>query len=42
LLTGLALSLGSSFWFDLLSKFMNVRMAGKREDTAASPPVRNR
>ncbi|MFO1037540.1 MAG: hypothetical protein U1E45_11890 [Geminicoccaceae bacterium] len=35
-ITGLALSLGSSFWFDLLGKFMNVRMTGKREATATS------
>jgi hypothetical protein len=33
LMTGLALSLGSSFWFDLLGKFMNVRMTGKKEET---------
>lgn len=32
-ITGLALSLGASFWFDLLGKFMNVRMTGKREVT---------
>lgn len=38
LFTGLALSLGSSFWFDLLGKFMNVRMTGKREGTATSIP----
>lgn len=34
-LTGLALSLGAPFWFDLLSQFMNLRGAGvkpKRED----------
>jgi tetrahydromethanopterin S-methyltransferase subunit F len=37
LLTGLALSLGSSFWFDLLGKFMNVRMTGKREPTGIEP-----
>lgn len=36
LITGLALSLGASFWFDLLGKFMNVRMTGKREPTALS------
>lgn len=35
LFTGLALSLGASFWFDLLGKFMNIRMAGKREATAS-------
>jgi hypothetical protein len=40
LLTGLAVSLGSSFWFDLLGKFMNVRMTGKREDTV-TPPERS-
>ena len=37
LITGLALSLGASFWFDLLGKFMNVLMTGKREVT--SPPT---
>lgn len=36
LMTGLALSLGASFWFDLLGKFMNVRMAGKREATESA------
>jgi hypothetical protein len=36
-LTGLALSLGAPFWFDLLSKFVNVRAAGvKPERTSAS------
>ena len=34
LITGLAMSLGASFWFDLLGKFMNVRMTGKTEPTA--------
>ncbi|AGA89339.1 hypothetical protein Thimo_0483 [Thioflavicoccus mobilis 8321] len=33
LMTALALSLGSSFWFDLLARFMKVRMSGKREET---------
>lgn len=33
LITAAALSLGSSFWFDLLGKFINVRISGKREDT---------
>jgi len=28
LMTGLALSLGAPFWFDVLQKFMNVRGAG--------------
>ncbi len=43
LLTGLAVSLGSSFWFDLLGKFMNVRMTGKRENsTTAAARARQR
>ena len=29
-LTGLALSLGAPFWFDLLAKFMNIRGAGPK------------
>lgn len=36
LLTAVALSLGASFWFDLLGKFMNVRMTGKREQTSSA------
>jgi hypothetical protein len=36
-LTGFALSLGAPFWFDLLSKFMNIRGTGpKPEPTAQS------
>ena len=30
--TGLALSLGAPFWFDLLSKFVNIRGAGVKPD----------
>jgi hypothetical protein len=33
LMTALAVSLGAPFWFDTLSKFMNVRGAGKVPDT---------
>jgi hypothetical protein len=33
-LTGLALSLGAPFWFDLLSKFMNIRGAGVKPKRA--------
>jgi hypothetical protein len=40
-MTGLALSLGASFWFDLLGKFMNVRMTGKREATAPEQTSRS-
>jgi hypothetical protein len=37
LITGLALSLGAPFWFDLLSKFVNLRATGtKPEKTDAS------
>ncbi|MEZ5904493.1 MAG: hypothetical protein R3C69_05070 [Geminicoccaceae bacterium] len=36
LLTALALSLGASFWFDLLGKFMKIRMTGTREATATA------
>src|SRR5437870_4444360 len=42
LLTGLALSLGAPFWFDLLSKLINLRGAGakpKREDEMAKGGV---
>jgi hypothetical protein len=34
LMTALAVSLGAPFWFDTLSKFMNVRGAGKVPDTS--------
>jgi hypothetical protein len=32
LITSLAISLGAPFWFDLLSKFMNVRAAGVKPE----------
>ncbi len=41
LLTALALSLGASFWFDLLGKFMKVRMTGKREATMGPDSASN-
>ena len=31
-MTGLALSLGAPFWFDLLSKFVNIRGAGVKPE----------
>ena len=37
LITILAVSLGAPFWFDTLSRFMNVRAAGKPPDTAKPP-----
>ncbi len=30
LLTGIAISMGSSFWFDILNKFINVRYTGSK------------
>jgi hypothetical protein len=36
LLSALAVSLGAPFWFDTLSKFMNVRGAGKVPDAKRS------
>ncbi len=35
LMTGLAVSLGAPFWFDLLSKFMNIRGAGDKPTRAS-------
>jgi hypothetical protein len=34
LMTGLALSLGAPFWFDVLTRFVNVRSAGTKPDRA--------
>lgn len=36
LITALSVSLGAPFWFDLLSKFMNVRSAGTKPDRASA------
>lgn len=38
-LTALALSLGSSFWFDLLTRFINIRGAGNRPQAPAVKPA---
>ncbi|HWR31631.1 MAG TPA: hypothetical protein VN631_17575, partial [Negativicutes bacterium] len=35
LLTTIAISLGAPFWFDVLNKFMNARLAGEKPKTAA-------
>jgi hypothetical protein len=40
--SGIALSMGASFWYDLLSKVMRVRNSGKRNDansTSSDAPV---
>ncbi len=34
LLTTAALTMGAPFWFDLLSKLVNIRAAGNRPDTS--------
>ncbi len=36
LFTTLAISLGAPFWFDLLSKFMNIRTTGTKPDKATT------
>jgi hypothetical protein len=38
LITALMISLGSPFWFDLLSKFVQIRGSGPRIDTTPTPP----
>ena len=35
LITGLAVSLGAPFWFDLLNKFMNIRGTGEKPAKAS-------
>ncbi len=35
-ITALAISLGAPFWFDLLSKFMNIRGAGEKPQSTTS------
>jgi hypothetical protein len=43
LITALAVSLGSPFWFDALNRFMNIRNTGRApdepRDKSSSPPV---
>jgi hypothetical protein len=41
LITALAITLGAPFWFDLLSKFMQVRATTKPQpaDTSTQPPT---
>ena len=39
IITALAISLGAPFWFDLLNKFINLRVSGKKpdDDSSAAP-----
>lgn len=39
LLTAVAVSLGAPFWFDLLNKLVNLRMAGLKPDKATPVPA---
>jgi hypothetical protein len=36
-ITGVALSLGAPFWFDLLNKLVNLRSAGKKPEPGTEP-----
>ena len=36
LITGLAISMGAAFWYDLLSKFMQVRNVGKKPTSSSN------
>jgi hypothetical protein len=38
LITGIAVTLGAPFWFDVLNKFSNLRAAGRKPDTTLAPP----
>jgi hypothetical protein len=38
LISGLAISMGAPFWFDILSKFINVRNSGRRPAPAVAQP----
>ena len=42
LLTIFAISLGAPFWFDILNKFMNLRLAGKSPDEEAKKPEKKK
>jgi hypothetical protein len=37
IVSGIAFSMGASFWYDLLNKFINVRNAGKPQRSATDP-----
>ncbi len=39
LITAFAISLGAPFWFDLLNKFVNLRVSGTKPDEKSSTPV---
>ena len=39
LITAFAISLGAPFWFDLLNRFVNLRISGPKPDDTSSTPV---
>lgn len=39
IITALAISLGAPFWFDLLNKFINLRVSGTKPDETKNRPV---
>jgi hypothetical protein len=41
MVTGLAVSMGAPFWFDLLNKFMNARNAGRPPEEKAQQEAKN-
>jgi hypothetical protein len=41
LLTGMAISLGAPFWFDLLNKFMVVRSTIKPQEKSQTEPSKD-
>lgn len=42
MITGLAIAMGASFWFDLLGKVINVRNSGRRPETTVDTTLPNR
>ncbi len=39
LISGIAISMGASFWYDLLGKFINVKNVGKKPPESSSAPI---
>lgn len=40
-LTGMAISMGAAFWYDILGKVMNIKNVGKRSADTPNPSVNN-
>ncbi|WP_236140671.1 hypothetical protein [Nostoc sp. CMAA1605] len=41
LISGIAISMGAPFWFELIGRFINVRNSGKRPPAAAQSEVKD-